>query len=37
MKIGNLFPSRLAMAAGVGFAIFIPLESFSSYRWRDPP
>lgn len=33
MRIGDLFPSRLTMAAGIGCAIFIPLAVFSSYRW----
>lgn len=33
MKIGDLFPSRLTMAAGIGCAVFIPLAIFSSYRW----
>mgnify|MGYP003346563786 CR=1 FL=1 len=33
MRIGDLFPSRLTMAAGIGCAVFIPLAIFSSYRW----
>lgn len=33
MKLGDMFPSRTTMAAGVGCAIFIPLAIFSFYRW----
>ncbi|MCG2665043.1 hypothetical protein [Brevundimonas sp.] len=33
MKLGDLFPSRLTMAAGIGCAIFIPLAVTASYQW----
>lgn len=29
----DLFPSRFAMAAGIGCAVFIPLAVVASYQW----
>lgn len=33
MRLGDLLPSRFAMAAGIACAIFIPLAVFTSYGW----
>ena len=33
MRIADLFPSRFAVAAALGCAIFIPAAIFSAYGW----
>ncbi|WP_295169649.1 hypothetical protein [uncultured Brevundimonas sp.] len=33
MRLSDLLPSRAAMAAGIGCAVFIPLAITASYQW----